>query len=120
MSFKETFWAILTKMTTKSIKKALGFSVTRTWGVPRAQTLVKPLVYGALWTFFCPGAGGTPPLFATSSTRGFLKQFLKGRLQKQIEKSVAAPHIHLESRKGKGSSSSLLVGHRQKVVQNTL
>ncbi len=61
-----------------------------------------------------------PPLFATSSTRGFLKQFLKGRLQKQIEESVAAPHIHLESRKGKGSSSSLLVGHRQKVVQNTL
>ncbi len=35
------------------IKKALSFSVRRTWGIPRAQTLMKPVVYGACWSPFC-------------------------------------------------------------------
>ncbi len=37
----------------QSIKKALGFSVRRTWGIPRAQTLIKPVVYVAFWSSFC-------------------------------------------------------------------
>ena len=35
------------------IKKALGFPVRRTWGIPRAQTLIKPVVYGDFWGPFC-------------------------------------------------------------------